>query len=130
MVDDKYYDLVSKCLERTIEHYKQKRHSSRAAAFMKESHKKSELSSSERIIIEVGNILDTKNKVNAIVNTTSSNLDLKNGTVSKLIFQKAGQSIQNELSANYKNVLTRTKVVAVSSSGNIKNIKNIFFISR
>ncbi len=129
IVDDKYYDLISKSLKRTIEHYKQNTGNTPATSIIKESTKKTELPASKRIIIEVGNILDTKNKVDAIVNTTRSNLELNNGSVSKLILQKAGQNIQDELTENYKKGLSENRLVAVSSGGNIKSLKNIFHIA-
>jgi O-acetyl-ADP-ribose deacetylase (regulator of RNase III) len=129
LVDDKYYDLISKSLKYTIEKYKKNTGYNPETTNIKESTKETELTASKRIIIEVGNKFDTKTKVDAIVNTTRSNLDIRTGTLSKLIFQKAGQSIQDELNENYKNGLNRKRLVAVSRSGNIKSLKNIFHIA-
>jgi hypothetical protein len=87
IVDDKYYDLISKSFRRTIEHYN-KNTGNTATSIIKESKKKIEISVSKLIIIEVGNILDTKTKVDEIVNTTRSNLELNNGSVSKYFSKK------------------------------------------
>ena len=74
--------------------------------------------------------MDIKHKCDAIVNTTSSDLNLKNGTVSKLIFHRAGDQIQNELSTNYPKGLDKKNLVAMSSVGNLKNCgKYIFHIA-
>ncbi len=68
--------------------------------------------------------------VDVIVNTTSSDLTLTNGTVSKQLLEKAGIQIQNELKQNYPNGLSQQQsLIAVSSSGNLKHLKYIFHIS-
>lgn len=80
------------------------------------------------IKLEIGSITDSKFVVDVIVNTTSFDLVLTNGTVSKLLLQKAGNEIQTELTKNYKGGLNKDCLVAISSAGNIKNAKYIFHI--
>jgi O-acetyl-ADP-ribose deacetylase (regulator of RNase III) len=84
---------------------------------------------SPNIEIKIGSILDNFN-VDVIVNTTSDDLNLKNGAVSKLILQKAGDVIQQDLNKNYpKGLENNASKVAISTSGNIRNLKRIFHIS-
>lgn len=80
------------------------------------------------IKLEIGSIIDEKFAVDAIVNTTSSDLVLTNGTVSKIILQKAGDEIQQELKTKYPKGL-QDLFVAVSSAGKMKPIKHIFHVS-
>ena len=84
---------------------------------------------STNIEIKHGSILDNLG-VDVIVNTTSEDLNLKNGAVSKLILAQAGDKIQQELNKSYKNGLkNHSSRVAISSGGNIKNFKKIFHVS-
>lgn len=122
LVDDKHSDLIVEGVKQAIQFYQ-----TRNTTVSRNSEIRT--SNVQHIIIEIGTILDTKNKVDAIVNTTSSDLNLQNGTVSKLIFQKAGQAIQDELLESTKGGLSNKNLVAVSSGGNLKNLKNIFHIA-
>ncbi|XP_053389167.1 protein mono-ADP-ribosyltransferase PARP14-like [Mercenaria mercenaria] len=58
--------------------------------------------------IDIGNILVTvvkgeiaRQKVDVIVNTTSHNLDLRNGAVSQSLLKTAGKELQDEVNAKY-----------------------------
>ncbi|XP_052218242.1 protein mono-ADP-ribosyltransferase PARP14-like [Dreissena polymorpha] len=48
-----------------------------------------------------------KHNISVIVNTTSRNLDLNKGAVSKTILKQAGPEIQNELKCNYPNGISK-----------------------
>ncbi len=79
-----------------------------------------------RIKIVYGSIVDSNLKVDAIVNSTSPSLELSNGIVSAIIYKMAGSQIQDELKSNYPSGLTKKKPIAVTSSGNLINLKWIF----
>ncbi|KAH3812354.1 hypothetical protein DPMN_140784, partial [Dreissena polymorpha] len=51
-----------------------------------------------------------KHNISVIVNTTSRNLDLNKGAVSKTILKQAGPEIQNELKCNYPNGISKGQV--------------------
>ena len=63
-----------------------------------------------------------------IVNTTTPTLELECGLLSKIILAKAGPSIQTECKQNYPNGIA-TNQVAVTSSGNLRNMRKIFHVT-
>ncbi|XP_041369508.1 protein mono-ADP-ribosyltransferase PARP14-like [Gigantopelta aegis] len=65
-----------------------------------------------------------KEQADIIVNSTSNNLDLKNGAVSKSILTAAGDSLQKECRRNYSKGIQPGEI-AVTSGGNL-NCKKVF----
>ena len=62
------------------------------------------------------------------MNTTSADLQLSNGTVSKIILIHAGQEIQDECAKKYPNGITKNEI-AVTGSGKLfelSKIKHVF----
>ena len=84
------------------------------------------------ISIIYGSICDEKIIADVLVNSVNSNLDLKNGLLSKTLLKLGGQVIQDELNQNYPNGIkfneTNTEI-AVSGVGNLKNKNKIFHIN-
>ena len=62
------------------------------------------------------------------MNTTKPTLDLECGLLSKIVLAKAGQLIQTECKQNYPNGID-TNQVAVTSSGQLRHLKNIFHVT-
>ncbi len=79
-----------------------------------------------KIHIENGSLLKTN--AESIVNSTSPNLDLDCGTLSKLILNEAGLSILNECKIIYPSGI-RPSEVAVTSAGYLSKFKNIFHVT-
>jgi len=73
-------------------------------------------------------IVVIKIKADVIVNSTTNKLELNAGILSKYILGKAGQSIQTECFQNYPSGISLTNDVAITSSGKIDQVKNIFHI--
>jgi hypothetical protein len=82
--------------------------------------------SNNKIHIENGSLLKTN--AESIVNSTSPNLDLDCGTLSKLILNEAGLSILNECKIIYPNGIKPSEV-AVTSAGYLSKFKNIFHVT-
>ena len=86
------------------------------------------IKSTNYVKIHKGSITDEILKVDAIVNSTSKNLELNNGQLSRAIFNAAGEQIQNELTKNYPDGIEYNQV-AVSTNGKLKDKKFIFHCS-
>ncbi|XP_067656555.1 protein mono-ADP-ribosyltransferase PARP14-like isoform X2 [Haliotis asinina] len=80
------------------------------------SSNRSKTSQSCKVTIVRGEI--AKRKVDALINSTSNNLHLNNGAVSRSILKAAGKTIQQELLDRYPQGI-QTGDVAVSSGGNL-----------
>lgn len=82
----------------------------------------------KQVEVYFGSITDEQLRVDAIVNSVDRNLDLESGAISKSILSKAGYSIQRELQKNYSNGIQEGQI-AVTSGGNLKYAKKIFYVS-
>ena len=61
------------------------------------------------------------------MNTTSDDLNLNSGSLSRSILIAAGQPIQEQLDDEYPNLIGYD-TVAISGSGNLNNFKKIFHV--
>lgn len=78
------------------------------------------------INVEIGSILDESKKYDCLIVASNTCLDLNKGKLSKLILDKAGNVVQKELKNKYPKGITKTEI-AVSSGGNLKNVKHILY---
>ncbi|CAI9714769.1 Hypothetical predicted protein [Octopus vulgaris] len=76
------------------------------------------------INLKIGSISNVS--VDVIVNSTSKNLQLNNGSISKLILNAAGPEIQNECNQKYPRGIS-TSEIAVTKGYNL-NCKNVFHL--
>jgi O-acetyl-ADP-ribose deacetylase (regulator of RNase III) len=84
-----------------------------------------------QIVLEVGSVFDPKYKTDAIVITTSPDLNLTNGTVSKQLLTIAGNYVQTQLKQNYPNGLDPSRAdrsIAITTGGQLKHLKHIFHV--
>ncbi|CAC5395810.1 PARP10_14_15 [Mytilus coruscus] len=79
------------------------------------------------VMVHEGSILDFDSKVDVIVNSVGTDLNLQNGLVSKMLVDKAGSTIQVECDKQYKNGIDIGQIV-VTKAGKLK-CKNIFHIA-
>ena len=80
------------------------------------------------IYLEIGSIADINQPVDAIVSTINMHLNMSSGTISKEILRKGGDKIQEQLKNNYPNGLNHTSNIAISTAGDLKNVKKIFHV--
>lgn len=84
------------------------------------------LGSNNKIHLEIGSLLKTN--VESIVNSTSPNLELNSGNLSKQILNEAGLIILNECKVNYPSGI-KSSEVAVTSAGLLSKFRNIFHVT-
>jgi len=84
------------------------------------------LNSNNKIHLEIGSLLKTN--VESIVNSTSKNLELNRGNLSKQILNEAGLSLLNECEINYPSGI-KSSEVAVTSAGLLSKFRNIFHVT-
>ncbi|XP_021355423.1 uncharacterized protein LOC110451630 [Mizuhopecten yessoensis] len=80
-----------------------------------------------RIQLEIFEGSLTDQKVDILVNTTNTKLDLDCGFVSKTMLLKAGQSIQKECNDHYKDGINIGDITW-TSAGNFSDVKRIFHV--
>ena len=67
-------------------------------------------------------------KSDVIVNSTSKDLNLNTGILSKSIFESAGPQILNECKLKYPNGIDSSKI-AVTTAGKIKDVKYLYHVA-